>query len=253
MAEERHAAGSGWFLDNAARPPGACVLQYVLDGALYFRSESQVTLVRPGNAVLMRFGDDSAYGLEPSGEFGYGGWYVTLLGAGLAEHWQALIQRHGPVVGMAPSVQDHALALIAAADAPRTTSAAQLCRRIHELVLALDEGLYDLESGPRSPVDQAVEDMLRDPLQPWNLKSIAQRHGISREHLSRVFGARTGQTPQKWLSAARLEHAQTLLTETSLTVSEIARRCGYASARVLARNLQECCGRSPNSWRVQRS
>jgi AraC family transcriptional regulator len=78
---------------------------------------------------------------------------------------------------------------------------------------------------------------------------VAAAHGLSREHLARAFRARTGEPPWAFVTRARLERARALLADPALPVAEVARLCGYASARVLARNLVAATGRSPARWR----
>ena len=47
--------------------------------------------------------------------------------------------------------------------------------------------------------------------------------------LARRFLAETGTTPQRWLATQRLAVARELLEDGTLTVEEVARRCGLGS------------------------
>jgi transcriptional regulator GlxA family with amidase domain len=78
---------------------------------------------------------------------------------------------------------------------------------------------------------------------------VAAQHGLTREHLARAFRQCVGEPAWSFVTRARLARARELLADPSLTVAETARLCGYASARVLARNLVAASGRSPARWR----
>jgi AraC-like DNA-binding protein len=250
LAHEVQRRGAGWWWDNRIRPPGACVFQYVREGGLDLRVGRRRLRVPPGSVALLRFGDDSEYGLASDAPADYVGSYVTLLGAGLPEHWQELISRHGPCVLYGPEVLAAALALIEAADPRRAVPPSALATQIHAFVMQLYDGALAADGGARPAVDQAIDAILASPTHPLSLKEIAGRHGISREHLTRAFVRRVGEPPWTWITRARLAHARGLLAETGLPVAEVARLSGYASARVLARNLVEATGRSPAVWRT---
>lgn len=249
QALEIQRLGSGWWFDNRTRPAGACIFQYVRRGALDLRVGRKRMQVLPGTAALLRFGDDSEYGLGPTATADYAGTYVTLLGAGLPEHWQELITRHGPCVTYGEDVLAAALALIEDADPKRALAPSLLATRIHEFVMRLYDGALAADGGARPVVEQAIDAILASPTHPLSLKEIATRHGLSREHLTRAFVRRVGEPPWTWITRARLAHARGLLAETGLPVAEVARLSGYASARVLARNLAESTGRSPRGLR----
>lgn len=65
---------------------------------------------------------------------------------------------------------------------------------------------------------------------------------VSPEHLVRLFRRDLGTTPGAVLRAARLAHALQLLTQTGLSVTEVAHQAGYASSQHLARSVREATG-----------
>lgn len=118
---------------------------------------------------------------------------------------------------------------------------------IHAFVMQLYESPQAIGARPAS--DRAIAAIRADPCAVRSLKEIAAAHGLSREHLARVFTARVGEAPWAFITRARLARAQALLADPALPVLDVARLCGYASARVLARNLLSATGRSPARWR----
>jgi AraC family transcriptional regulator of adaptative response / DNA-3-methyladenine glycosylase II len=63
------------------------------------------------------------------------------------------------------------------------------------------------------------------------ISSLAQRLGISDRHLRRIFEARFGLSPLRYLQTRRLLCAKQLLTDTALPVAQVAQISGFASVR----------------------
>jgi len=74
---------------------------------------------------------------------------------------------------------------------------------------------------------------------------VAAYVGISTRQLNRIFLAQGGTTVGAWLAAARLARAHRLLRETTHTVKEIARACGYPDPTYFCRIFRRATGRSP--------
>jgi len=78
--------------------------------------------------------------------------------------------------------------------------------------------------------------------EPLGIKELAAETGLSREHLTRLFGQRTGVSRARHLSALRLEAARRMLADKSISIKEAALRCGFPSPRALGRMLAENAG-----------
>jgi AraC-like DNA-binding protein len=105
-------------------------------------------------------------------------------------------------------------------------------RVLLELVGALtDEGRrVDLPAAHRVAARTYIERRLADP--GLSAAQVAAAVGISTRHLSRVF-AEDGTSLPKYVLTRRLETAQALLQKpeaTSMTIAQVARDCGFASA-----------------------
>lgn len=235
------AAGARFWHRNRSRPGAAVIFQYTRAGALTLRRGQERLRVPPGSAALLRFGAAEEYGLDPGDGDGYACTYVSLQGAGLPEHWRELTTVHGPVVAYGEAVLAAALALIAGRDELAARQAAQ----VHAFVMRLYEG----PPGGAASTDRAIAAIRADPCAVRSLKELAAAHGVSREHLARAFRERIGVPAWSYVTSARLARARGLLADPTLGVAEVARLCGYASARVLARNLAEATGRPPSAWR----
>jgi len=78
----------------------------------------------------------------------------------------------------------------------------------------------------------------------------AARHlGISARHVNRLFKARQGVPAGRFVAAARLELAKTLLRERrDLAVKGVASRCGFSDVSYFCRFFREHTGKSPAGY-----
>jgi LacI family transcriptional regulator len=86
--------------------------------------------------------------------------------------------------------------------------------------------------------------------QALSVSRLARIAGMSERSFHRQFRERHGCSPVQRLIALRLDRAEELLRTTTLTVAEVARRCGLASAQRLAHEMRRKRGSSPTEWRT---
>ena len=81
------------------------------------------------------------------------------------------------------------------------------------------------------------------------LDHIANRFGISRRHMTRLFREITGFSIGSFQQLKRVEIARQLLADTDLPVGEIAFRVGLESGSALSRAMRRIDGRSATNVR----
>jgi transcriptional regulator GlxA family with amidase domain len=81
------------------------------------------------------------------------------------------------------------------------------------------------------------------------VEEMAARALMSPRTFARRFKAATGTTPHAWLLRQRLVQAEALLEQTSLSIEEVARQVGYASATVLRERFLKHRGVPPREYR----
>lgn len=74
--------------------------------------------------------------------------------------------------------------------------------------------------------------------------------GCGEDHCSRLFRRHLGQTPIAYIIARRVQRAGMLMTDTSLGLDAIARRCGFANRQYLSRQFQRHLGVAPSQFRL---
>jgi AraC-like DNA-binding protein len=104
---------------------------------------------------------------------------------------------------------------------------------------ATDDGQRQLQ-----PVLAYVEAHLDEALDNTRLASLVH---ASESHFIRLFRRVVGCTPARYVQERRVQRAAELLTGTSLTIDEVAERCGFANryhfSRVFAQRMVEPPGR----------
>jgi AraC-like DNA-binding protein len=85
--------------------------------------------------------------------------------------------------------------------------------------------------------------------QPLAVGELAREAGMSQGRFFERFGAALGQSPHAYLAQTRLRAAQRLLTETRLSIAEIAVRTGHADQSALTRAMKARLGVTPAAWR----
>ncbi len=94
----------------------------------------------------------------------------------------------------------------------------------------LAPGLAPVDSVPRL-ARSAASMIEEDNLGPRKISELAAMLGITDRHLRRVFFAEYGVSPVQYLQTRRLLLAKSLLTDTRLTVTDVAMASGFGSIR----------------------
>lgn len=109
--------------------------------------------------------------------------------------------------------------------------------------------------GAPSPTDAALDEITReirqDPSRRWTVAELADRAALSRAQFTRRFVAHTGMSPARYLIDARIARARQLLTETNMSVTQVAATLGYADLAYFSRQYKRHTGRSPGRVRHQ--
>ena len=95
--------------------------------------------------------------------------------------------------------------------------------------------------------------ILSDPeMLKLNVSEAAEQLGLSREHFSRELKGRLGRSPADMIAEARIKYACHLLRMSTLSISEIAARCGYSSPSRFYSRFREIMGDTPKYFREYR-
>ena len=104
----------------------------------------------------------------------------------------------------------------------------------------------------RTAVERYVAALAHRFFERASLDDAALELGMSRRRFTALFAEITGQTWAEYLTALRVEYAQTLLRQTSRSIVSIAFECGYEDLSSFYRAFKRHTGRSPGQWREGR-
>ena len=82
------------------------------------------------------------------------------------------------------------------------------------------------------------------------LEDMASAASMSVYHFARVFREQVGVPPATYLAALRLTEAKRLLTQTSLSVTNICYQVGYTSVGTFTSRFTQLVGVSPGQFRA---
>jgi AraC-like DNA-binding protein len=100
----------------------------------------------------------------------------------------------------------------------------------------------------RRATDYLLENLANDV----DLEQLASLVELSKSHFSRGFRASTGHPPHRWLLAARIDRAKSLLLSGKLSLAEIALDVGFADQSHFTRTFTKMVEVSPRAWLRQR-
>ena len=126
----------------------------------------------------------------------------------------------------------------------------QAASLVHELFGALKNKLdQDHFSTIPEPVRHTIHRIQTEQIMP-RVAELAEELGVSREYLSRIFHRAMSCSLQSFLKECCDEKAKKLLVTTDLSVTEIARLCGYQSESSFIRMFREKNQISPEKFRI---
>ncbi|MCA1371706.1 helix-turn-helix transcriptional regulator [Bradyrhizobium sp. BRP14] len=100
--------------------------------------------------------------------------------------------------------------------------------------------------------EKAAKDFMIDHFaEQFPMAAVASAAGISIRRFIDGFKGVAGQTPQQWLLCYRTARAKQYLRERSLTLGEIATRCGFTDEDHFTKGFRRMTGSTPSAWRAR--
>jgi len=140
----------------------------------------------------------------------------------------------------------------------RATRVATLSANIEleRLLVFWVEGAAGRAGSKPSSAATAAERIRRAEVAAWQniganfgVKEMARLANLSRAHFSRAYRQLRGQSARDTLNHMRMTEAKRLLTETTMTVSDIAARLNYSTPMSFERMFKSSVGQTPTAWR----
>jgi AraC-like DNA-binding protein len=111
---------------------------------------------------------------------------------------------------------------------------------------ALPRGEFNPQHGRLQPALDLINTRLEQTIA---VSDLAKALGVGAEHCIRLFKRHLGQTPMQYLIDQRLQRASELLSNPQLSISEVARRCGFPNRSYFSRVFARRLGIGPATYR----
>ena len=251
VAEEVRTSAA-YFHDNARRgDANGLVIQRTISGAGFFCEGGARQLVPASTATIFTHREATSYGYPPDATEPYRFRYLVITPTrSLLSLSKWLRKDFGSVVRLPADSEAGALfeELFKRFEAHTFRDRFHESELLYRLLIALYREQV-CETRTTDPIEfghHYLRDRFRSPI---NLKSIAAKCGVTREHFIRTFTERFGETPGALLRRLRLEHARAMLVATGLSVEEVALASGYASSNAFCRAYRRSYRCSPATSR----
>ncbi len=233
------------------RTDKSVVLQYTVKGLVRFLYNGEEHVAPEGHAYIFPSMMEPRWKLVDDPE--YQSFWVRLFGAGLFEHWQLLRDVHGPAIALDfnGTVMQACKKIISLHE--QGADLGEEAIAIHAFVMLLYQHCEQGQLEKLQPVQRAVQHILRYPFHNNSLKEIAKEHGVSREHLARVFLQEIGEAPATWLREQRYKRAMALLIDTNIPIKDLVHQSGLGSVDTFGRLVQDRESCTPTIYRQQNS
>lgn len=86
-------------------------------------------------------------------------------------------------------------------------------------------------------------------MEPLNLESLAERYSVNKNYLSTRFHKEVGMTVTDYINLTRVRRSLKLLSGSTLSMPEIAERCGFSDANYYTRTFRKIHGSTPTEYR----
>jgi AraC family transcriptional activator of pyochelin receptor len=135
-----------------------------------------------------------------------------------------------------------------------------LTAKVEEILCAVAAQITSLSQtlAPRAKPDRLSEAVAlaaniyrRELASPPTIDQLATRVGLNRNHMASGFKKAFGLTPHAYVTSLRMNMAQRLLREETMTASEVARRVGYQGFASLSRAYRDYFGYPPSQERPE--
>lgn len=126
----------------------------------------------------------------------------------------------------------------------------RLNQLVGEFLIMVDQARWSVAS-ERIPdvLSAAILAMRADLGRAWNSQDLADLTRISASQLRRLFAKHLRTSPHQWLLRERLTHAQALIVDSAMPLSEVAEICGFCDVYHFNREFKRSVGTPPAAWR----
>lgn len=123
--------------------------------------------------------------------------------------------------------------------------------RLLMFTIARNENTYKLSDSKSSYIENAISHIQKNLAYDISLSETASLFSVSGEHFSRQFKKETGFGFNEYVNLLRLQKAEALLKNETLSVSAVAAACGFNDCNYFSSKFKKRYGISPKSLQLK--
>lgn len=251
MGVEKRSTPSYYFDNRYRGTYSGFLFQYTIDGEGIWEDETKRSILTPGCAFLTTIPDASRYYLHRESKKPWCFFYLHFGGYVAAQIAEDIQKQYGNVLRFQEMPQfvstfanEHAH-ICDGKQYKRYEASSFLYRFLTEL-------LGELESSQLSSshiVEKGRHWLNQNYTSTCSLSEMCETLHVSLPHFSRQFHSVYGTTPHNYVTKLRLEHAMSLLLNTTLSIQDIALQSGFAEGNYFAKVFRKYTNMTPSDFR----
>lgn len=243
-----------YYFDNRKRGNySGYLFQYTIHGEGMWETKKEKKKLYPGCAFLTPIPHDSRYYLPPGTNNSWDFFYLHFGGYVASQIVAEILEQYGSILCFDKTPQF----VMTFANEHREICNGKQYKRYEASVFLyrfLTELLAELES-VQTTADSVIEKgrqwLNQNFSSPCSLSEMCEKLHVTLPHFSRQFHACYGITPHNYLTKLRLEHAMSLLLNTSLSIREIAQQSGFTESNYFTKVFRKYTHMTPGDFRKE--
>lgn len=237
-AENESRIDTSYYWENANRGGDHAIIQYTQSGVGFFNDSEQSYEVSAGWAFITEVPSQTSYGYPQGASEPYEISFLALYGHHAIRLARDFRARYGPVIDFSQRPESYSLFReVSSRYAQRSfRDRIEESTLLYQLFGALyrEAGIEAVRGDVVATCYQRIQTRFRELA---NINEIAHDANVSREHLTRSFRERYGQTPSRMLRDLRIREARMVIKSGVENLEAVAQAVGFSDVRTLRRYL----------------
>lgn len=241
---------SNYFFNNISRLNDSYLFQYTLEGKGRVTINGKEHLLGKNQGFFCRLPSHTSYGVTENDDAWRFLW-INISGSVADNFFREINDKYeGLITLKEDSAAIHTLKHLYSLSKNRQINSCALSQELaFSFLCRLSASLNQPEQTLSALTRKATEIIARDYASLAGVSDVAQRLGVSQEHLSRTFKKETGKQLIDSLTKTKLIHVIELLRKNELTLDKIALKCGFSSGNYMGKVFKHYVGISPKMFK----